>query len=305
MRIWLARRSKVTIRDQLVTQIILGILGKDLAPRERLPSTRSLARRFGVHANTISAAYRHLEDEQWVESRRGSGIYVREAPPERPPSNAMELDQLIRQFLRSARKLGVPLESVRDRVQHWFQLQPPDHFLLIEPDRELRQILAAEMQSVVRLAVEGCGPGEVKAELLNGAVPVALTRTAEQLRKSLLRDTEILTLDLRSVTGSLAGWLPAPPTALVGVASHWPRFLKLARTVLLAAGISPECVLLRDVRKMSGMRGLQETAVVVCDSVTAKKMPTRFRTVVFRLIAEDSLADLRKYEAFLNGESTE
>jgi DNA-binding transcriptional regulator YhcF (GntR family) len=305
MQLWIARGTEVTLRDQLVTQIILGILCNDLAPGERLPSTRSLARRFGAHPNTISAAYRRLEKDHWVESRRGSGIYVREAPPERSPSDAVELDQLIREFLRSARTLGVPLESVRARVQHWFQLQPPDHFVLIEPDRELRGILVAEMQETVRLPVRGCGIEELTAEVLNGAAPVALTRTAEQLRKSSLQDAEILTLQVRSVTGSLAGWLPAPPTAMVGIASHWPQFLKLARTVLLAAGFAPECILLRDMRKANRLRGLQEAAVVICDSVTAKILPKRFRSIVFFLIAEVSLAELRKHEAFLRGELTD
>jgi GntR family transcriptional regulator len=305
MQLWFARGTGVTLRDQIVTQIILGILCNDLAPGERLPSIRSLARRFGIHPNTISVAYRHLEKEQWVESRRGSGIYVRQKPPERPPSNEMELDHLIRQFLRSARKLGVPLNSVRARVQHWFQLQPPDHFLLIEPDSALREILFVEMQTAVRLSVRSCAPDDLTVRSLDGAALVALTRTAKLVRKPVLRNADILTLQIRSVTGSLAGWLPAPSTAIVGVASHWPRFLKLARTVLLAAGISPECVLLRDSRKKNGLRGLQEAAVVVCDSLTVKTLPKRFRTIVFPLIAEDSLAELRRYEAFVSGTFTE
>jgi hypothetical protein len=43
------------------------------------PATRELARRFRLHPNTVSAGYRQLEREQWVEFRRGSGVYVREA----------------------------------------------------------------------------------------------------------------------------------------------------------------------------------------------------------------------------------
>src|SRR3954467_303418 len=76
MRFWLARNSEVPIREQLVTQITLGILSGDLPAGHKLPSTRELARRFRVHANTVSAAYRQLEDEGLLESRRGSGVYV-------------------------------------------------------------------------------------------------------------------------------------------------------------------------------------------------------------------------------------
>ena len=73
MRIWIARHSDVPVREQLVTQIRLGVLSGDLRAGQRLPSTRELARRFHVHANTVSAAYRELEKQRWVESRRGSG----------------------------------------------------------------------------------------------------------------------------------------------------------------------------------------------------------------------------------------
>jgi len=84
MQLWFVHASAVSLREQLVTQIILGILSEDLSPGQRLPSTRELARRFRVHPNTISAGYRQLERERWVEFRRGSGVYVRAQQPEAP-----------------------------------------------------------------------------------------------------------------------------------------------------------------------------------------------------------------------------
>ena len=60
MQFWFARSGAVSIREQLVTQVVLGILSDDLAPGQRLRSTRDLARRFQLHANTISAEYRQL-----------------------------------------------------------------------------------------------------------------------------------------------------------------------------------------------------------------------------------------------------
>ena len=101
MQLWFAHRSGVTIREQLVTQIILGILCGDLPPGERLPSTRELARRFRLHPNTISAGYRQLAREHWLEFRRGSGVYVRNTKPEAPLPAALALDQLIANLFRS------------------------------------------------------------------------------------------------------------------------------------------------------------------------------------------------------------
>src|SRR5918997_6496761 len=80
MRIWLSKNSEVTVREQLATQIVLGIVSWDLKPGQKLPSTRELARRFNIHSNTVSAAYHDLVERGWVELRRGSGIYVREHP---------------------------------------------------------------------------------------------------------------------------------------------------------------------------------------------------------------------------------
>jgi DNA-binding transcriptional MocR family regulator len=67
MQLWFARGSEVSIRGQLVTRVVLGILGDDLAPGQRLPSTRELARRFHLHPNPVSAGYRQLARERWVE----------------------------------------------------------------------------------------------------------------------------------------------------------------------------------------------------------------------------------------------
>ena len=162
MQLWFAHESAVTLREQLVTQIILAILSDDLRPGQRLPSTRELARRFHLHPNTVSAGYRQLDREHWVEFRRGSGVYVRETKPEKALSPALALDQLLGELLRSARGLGFPLATVRSRLRHWFELQAPDHFLLIEPDEDLRKILALEMQGAVSLPVKSCGLRELQ-----------------------------------------------------------------------------------------------------------------------------------------------
>src|SRR5580692_5240324 len=92
MRLWLNRTAEVSLREQLTTQIQLGILCRELAPGQRLPSTRELARRFGIHANTASAAYRELESAGWLEFRHGSGVYVRATQPAAPLSPQIAAD---------------------------------------------------------------------------------------------------------------------------------------------------------------------------------------------------------------------
>ena len=87
---------------------------------------------------------------------------------------------------------------------------------------------------------------------------------------------------------------------LVGIASKWPEFLKLARTMLNAAGFHPDSLVLRDVRKPNWQRGLKQTAAVVCDSITAKELPPGCRAIPFSLLAESSIDELRRYAEFVS-----
>lgn len=298
MQFWFARGSEVSIREQLVTQVVLGILSDDLAPGQRLPSTRDLARRFQLHPNTVSAGYRQLERERWVEFRRGSGVYVRASKPEIHPTPALALDQMIARLFRSARKLGVSLPQLRLRLRQWLELQPPDYFLLIEPDEQLRRILTAEIAGVVNFPVKSCGTDDCP-KALAGGIPVVLPNRAAIIRQLLPAGAELLTLQLRSVPASLAGYLPAPAGTLVGVASSWPGFLKTARAVLNAAGFHPDSLVFRDAIEPNWQRGLKQTAAVVCDFLTASELPAGCRAIPFSLLSETSIAELRHYEEFI------
>ncbi len=284
MRLWLARRPEVSLREQLVTQVILGILCGELAPGERLPSTLELARRFHLHPNTVSAGYGQLEREGWLEFRRGSGVYVqrRKAGGPRPPGWA--LDQLIADFFVKARRLRLPFESVRARLGQFLKSQPPERFVLFEPDVELRRIVAAEIREAVGVPVEGraLADGQL-ARAVSAAVPLALPSQLNRVQRALPPGVEPIALAVRSVPSSLAKWLPAPANALVGVASRWPRFLSLARVVLVAGGFHPNQLLFRDARKRNWRRGLGETAAVVCDCVTAEELPKTTRPVIFHV----------------------
>jgi DNA-binding transcriptional regulator YhcF (GntR family) len=298
MQLWFARGSDVSIREQLVTQVVLGILSDELDPGQRLPSTRELARRFNLHPNTVSAGYRQLARDRWVEFRHGSGVYVQASKPETTRSPDLALDQTIASLFRSARKLGVSLPALRSRLRQWLELQPPDHFLLIEPDEELRRILAAEMAGAVTFPVKSCAIEEC-AKSLDGGIPAMLSNRVAAVQPLLPAGTELVALQVRSVPASLAGYLPAPASALVGVASRWPEFLKVARAMLNAVGFHPDSLVFRDAREENWQRGLKQTAAVICDSLTAAELPAGCRAIPFSLLSEASIAELRRYEEFI------
>src|SRR5260370_39024832 len=121
MRIWLSRNSAASLRDQLSTQLLLGILSEDLKPGEKLPSVRELARRCHIRSNAASAAYRDLDARGWLAFRKGSGVYVRDLRGSHAEEQST-LDGLIERFLADTRARGIPIGEVRARLELRSQL---------------------------------------------------------------------------------------------------------------------------------------------------------------------------------------
>ena len=63
---------------KIAAAIRAAILSGEFKPGERLPSGPELARIFGVATMTVQKAVHTLRDEGFVDSRAGSGVYVRE-----------------------------------------------------------------------------------------------------------------------------------------------------------------------------------------------------------------------------------
>lgn len=296
MRLWLSKSSEVPIRVQLEAQIILGILSNDLKAGERLPSTRELARRYKIHSNTVSAVYRQLANKGWVDFRKGSGVYVRARASEGSLDGSLPLDRLISFFLNIGLDKGHSLRQIQSRLRHWLSLPPPDHFLVVEPDPELRRIVVTEIEEATGVRAIGVGPDAcTSADLLAGAAPVAMFRQAEVVRSALPRDAYLITIRSRSVSESLLGEKLPPADALIAIVSCWPEFLRWSHTMLVAAGVDPNALSFRDAREKDWEKGLRSTAFVITDSLMAHQLPAGCTARVFRLVSDSSVAELREY----------
>src|SRR5947209_7599307 len=240
MRLWLSKQSEVPLREQLARQIMFGVLSDDLKPGQRLPSTRELARRFRIHPNTVSAAYRDLERAGWLEVRKGSGVYVRRLggdgeslgaadlsskADDATPDPRLELDRLINAFFTLARVRGFTLADVRARLTQRLARPSPDHFLVVEPDEPLREILVAEVAEATGFTARGVGyEGCDDEATLAGAAVVALYSKAGAVRRALPAGASPIFLRARSIPEALAGERPPASDALVSVVLRWPGF---------------------------------------------------------------------------------
>ena len=292
MKIWLSKNSEGPVREQIITQITLGIASGDLATGTRLPSTREIAQRYKIHSNTVSNAYQILAEQGWLEFRKGSGFYVRESNHQ---SHDNSLDRLIAQFVATAQAGGFPIEEIRRRLAHFFDSHHSNRLFVIENDRGLREIVVEEIRAATNLRVEG-GELEDLEQILSkpDAIVAAMFDEKTKIGARLPADKDCVFLKASSAAATMKGETRPAADELVAVVSGWDNFLVLAKVMLVAAEIEPESLLIRWTREENWRKGLQAAAMIICDSLTAKNLSDHKNVRVFRLIAEESLRELGK-----------
>lgn len=297
MRLWFSPASEVPIYRQLATQVQLAILSGDLKPGERLPSTRELARRFRIHPNTVSAGYRQLARDGWVEYRHGSGVYIQsDVAPAQTPEQI--LDRHIVAFFKAVRELQLPAVAIRQRVAEWISAPPPDHFVLIDPDVDARQILLTEIRKLTTWPAAAISIEEAaKPEAMLAAIPLCRPSKTKMVRAALPAGTELVQLQIRSANRWLDPELPSLKGRLIGVVSNWVDFREIARTMLAAAGVDPDLLVVRNPKRRGWQRGLDQTGAMICDAHTAamRELPKGPRVFVFSLLADAFQLELSKF----------
>jgi GntR family transcriptional regulator len=93
--------DSMPLHEQVAAEIRRAIADGEAAPGERLPPARDLAAVLGVNHNTVLRSIRELRDEGILEFRRGRGITVVGAAPQRSAIIGMS-----RELVRFARQQG-------------------------------------------------------------------------------------------------------------------------------------------------------------------------------------------------------
>lgn len=101
------------VRAQLAGHIGAG----GLRPGDRLPTVRALAADLGLAVGTVARAYRELEAQGVVVSRRRTGTVVAEPTPGMPALPDRDLREAVAALVARARSAGLDDERVVDLVR--------------------------------------------------------------------------------------------------------------------------------------------------------------------------------------------
>jgi GntR family transcriptional regulator len=109
--------SAVPISRQIAQQIGSLCAAGSLAPGDRLPSVRELARDLGVNQNTILRVYERLCGDGLLEMRQGQGTFVAlMAKKNASPGQRKRLIEELRQLARQGIALGLSTEEFHELV---------------------------------------------------------------------------------------------------------------------------------------------------------------------------------------------
>lgn len=273
---------------------MLAITSGDLRAGDKLPSVRELALRHRIHQNTASAAYRWLGENGWVESRKGSGVYVRAVAQtkidETNETIQSELDRAILTFLENTKERGFDRRQIKSRLDALLNSEPPQRIVIVEAGADLSRILADE------IAEEFSLPITVAATASNGDVREnSLIVSLAELPSEFAHASPVFVrLKFNSVQDAMRGRTKPSKTDLIGVASHWEMFRRWSQTMLVAVGIAEENLVVRDAGEDGWQSGLNSCCVVIADSLTAKRLANLKNVAVFRLISADSIREMRR-----------
>ncbi|MGP0073299.1 MAG: GntR family transcriptional regulator [Bryobacteraceae bacterium] len=285
VRFWITKNSELPVREQLVRQVLLGILSEDLPAGHKLPSVRAVARRHQIHSNTVSAAYHDLLEQGWLELRRGSGLYVRSLAS----SSDGQLDRLLTSLLQAARRQNYEPEEVLQRLEHMVHPVRYERILIAEADPAMREILEAELTEALGVPVGALGSD------VGGALVVALPTRAAKVRRQLPGGVPCIALRLRSVQASIESQTKPPPDIVITIVSRSAEIRLWSRAMLIAVGVDPDALTEIDASDVRWRDRLARNALVVADVIAARELPDHFERRIFRIIADSSIAELKQF----------
>ena len=125
-------QSGVPVYLQIVQQVKAAAATGLIRPGDPLPSVRALAEDLRINRNTVARAYAELESESVIETRQGSGCFLKDggASPLRKSVRSGRLAEALDAVIIQAHHLQIPdpeLQSLLMERLEAFHLRQKDH----------------------------------------------------------------------------------------------------------------------------------------------------------------------------------
>src|SRR3712207_2930894 len=146
-------KSRVPVHVQLEEQIKHQILTGNFGVGSRLPSIRALAGYLRINRNTVARVISDLEREGYVETRRGSGVYVAEPPVD---TRDLKRQEVLERVMDLASAQGVSVEGLAYALlaRAGTETRDKTKILFVECTREELDQFAAELEELLPVEVE-------------------------------------------------------------------------------------------------------------------------------------------------------
>jgi GntR family transcriptional regulator len=118
-KITLDFRSDEPLYLQIAHQMEQLVSKGELKLGDQLPTVRELATELRINFNTVSRAYRVLDESRLISTQRGRGTYIWEQPTDETIQQLKlkNLAELARNFLDETRLLGFDLDDAINQLK--------------------------------------------------------------------------------------------------------------------------------------------------------------------------------------------
>jgi len=113
-------KSALPVYEQVKRAIKMAILTGALKDGNAVASIRDLAQRLQINPNTIIKIYGQLETEGFLESRPGSGYFVRFESARRGDDQNNLFETLAKDFVQQAVELGFARGDIQKKIDAIF-----------------------------------------------------------------------------------------------------------------------------------------------------------------------------------------
>jgi DNA-binding transcriptional regulator YhcF (GntR family) len=291
-------KSHVPVHVQLEGQIKHLILTGSFEAGSRLPSIRAMAGFLRVNRNTVARVFSALEREGYVESRRGSGVYVLEPPVE---AEDLKRQEVLERVMALAAARDVPVEDLAYALLARAGAKPQEKtpILFIECTRAALDQFSDELEEQLPVQVERVLIEDLAHRISGVEDPpwrLAVTtffhiHEVQDLVEP--RGIEAVALLAEATLESLQRLMELPPGIPVGVVG-WGRTCmeNLSRSIEGAGLDHLDFVQVYvDQRPEEVLATLGRVRAVVCASVTARRLRELDVSEQLEIIEEDRILD--------------